>query len=213
VVSHVTVKALVGCVILVLAGDTMHAQTNDLKQLKKELDTLRIQVQKLQAEVDRLKGGAYDQHEDGKPRNPFGVKDIEDPDDDAVQDLAARVMLTGDDGDANAEQWVQEATAGKKGSLEGKWFDRWGNPLLNYGTGTEVKVVGNRVYMLVNASNGKFLIDLKRDKNRLLGKYQGIDNPSDTGPCVFLVVDDERIDGVWGPSGTARWDFRRKLKK
>lgn len=148
-----------------------------------------------------------------KSRNPFGVKDIQDPDDKSVQDLAAQVKLTGDDKDANAEQWVKEATAGKKGSLEGKWFDRWGSTLSNYGTGTEIKVVGERVYMLVNASNGKFLLDLKRDKNRLIGKYQGIDVPEDTGPCVLLVVDDERIDGVWGTTGTDRWDFRRKLKK
>jgi hypothetical protein len=150
---------------------------------------------------------------DEKTRNPFGVKDIQDPDDKSVQDLAATVKLIGDDKDPNAEQWVKEATAGKKGSLEGKWFDRWGgSPPSNYGTGTEIKVVGDRVYMLVNASNGKFLIDLKRNKNRLMGKYQGIDAPNDTGPCFFLIVDDERLDGVWGTTGTNRWDFRRKLK-
>jgi hypothetical protein len=147
-----------------------------------------------------------------KTHNPFGVKDIENADDQTVQGLAAKVKLTGDDKDANAEQWVKEATAAKKGSLEGKWFDRWGSSLSNYGTGTEIKVVGNRVYMLVNASNGKFLIDTKRTGNRLMGKYQGIDNPGDTGPCFFLVVDDERIDGVWGTTGTDRWDFRRKAR-
>ncbi len=147
---------------------------------------------------------------DETTRNPFGVRDIQDPDDKTVQDLAAEVKLNGDAKDPNAEQWVKEATDGKKGSLEGTWFDRWGSDLSYYGTGTEIKVVGNRVYMLVNASNGKFLIDLKREKNRLLGKYQGIDNPADTGPCVFLVVDDERIDGNW--AGAGRWDFRRKLK-
>lgn len=146
-----------------------------------------------------------------KTRNPFGVKDIQDPDDKTVQDLADSVKLAGDDKDANAEQWVKEATAGKKGSLEGKWFDRWGAMLTEYGTGAELKVVGDRVYLLVNASNGKYLLDLKRDKKRLMGKYQGVDNPGDTGPCFFLIVNDERLDGVWG-SGSARWDFRRKLK-
>jgi hypothetical protein len=147
-----------------------------------------------------------------KPRNPFGVKDIEDPDGKAAQELAEKVKLAGDDKDANAEQWVKEATAGKKGSLDGEWSDRWdGSGTWSYGQGpTQIKVVGDRVYMLVNASNGKFLIDVKRDKKRLVGKYQGIDNPSDTGPCVFLVVSDERIDGNW--AGMGRWDFRRKLK-
>jgi hypothetical protein len=149
---------------------------------------------------------------DGKTRNPFGVPDIQDPDDESVQDLAAKAKLAGDDKDSNAEQWVKEATEGWRASLEGKWSDRWGDTHQNYGTGTEIKVVGDRVYMLVNASNGKFLIDLKRDKNRLMGKYRGITNAGDTGPCVFLVVSDERLDGVWGSGGTARWDFRRKLK-
>ena len=53
-----------------------------------------------------------------KPRNPFGVKDIEDPDGKDVQALAAKVTLAGDAKDPNAEQWVKEATAGKNGSLE-----------------------------------------------------------------------------------------------
>lgn len=146
-------------------------------------------------------------------RNPFGVKDIQDPDDQSVRDLAAKVKLTGNRHDANAKQWVMQATAGKKGSLDGQWFDRWGgSPPSNYGTGTEIKVVRDRVFMLVNASNGKFLLDLKRDKNRLLGKFQGIDNPADTGPCFFLIVNDERLDGVFGLAGTDRWDFRRRLK-
>lgn len=151
--------------------------------------------------------------QDKKPRNPFGVKDVQDPDDKTVQDLAAKVKLAGDAKDPNAEQWVKETTAGKKGSLEGKWFDRFGSALQHYGTGTEIKVVGDRVFMLVHAAAGQlYLIDLKRDKNRLMGKYQGISNPSDFGPCDFLIVDDERIDGVYGPTGTRRWDFRRKLK-
>lgn len=147
---------------------------------------------------------------DPKPRNPFGVKDVVDPDDNRLQNLAETVKLLGDDKDPNAEQWVKEATAGKKGSLDGQWFDRWGPTLNNYGTGTEIKVVGDRVYMLINASNGKFLIDAKRDKNRLLGNYQALNNPFDKGPCVLLIVDDERIDGNW--AGAGRWDFRRKLK-
>jgi len=54
---------------------------------------------------------------DEKTRNPFGVNDIQDPNDKTVQDLATKVKLTGDDKDANAEQWVKEATAGKKGRL------------------------------------------------------------------------------------------------
>jgi len=146
-------------------------------------------------------------------RNPFDVKDIPEPNDEVTEALAKKVKLEGDAKDANAEQWVKVASEGKKGSLEGEWSDRWnGNGGDWYdGTGaTKIRVIKDRVYMLVNASTGKYLIDLKREKNRLVGKYQGVDSPNDTGPIVLLIVDDERIDGNWGDHG--RWDFRRKLK-
>jgi hypothetical protein len=102
---------------------------------------------------------------------------------------------------------------GKKGSLDGEWFDRWnsGEGEWQYGTGpAQVKEVGNRVYILVKASNGRYLLGLKRDKKRLAGRYRGIDDPNDMGACVLLIVNDERIDGNW--AGAGRWDFRRKLK-
>lgn len=147
-----------------------------------------------------------------KPRNPFGVQDIPDPDGEDVQQFAARFLLGGAK-DPNAEQWVKDETQGKKGSLEGEWFDRWNSPGSdwNYGKGpSKIKVVGNRVFILVDASNGKFLLDLKREKDRLVGKFQGVDNPNDTGPAVLVIVDDERIDGNW--AGQGRWDFRRRIK-
>src|SRR5262245_53820257 len=95
-----------------------------------------------------------------KPRNPFGVKDVTDPDGTDVQEFAAK-FLDGGPKDPNAEQWVKEETAGKKGSLEGEWFDRWNSTGgdWNYGQGpAQIKVVKDRVYILVNASNGKYLI-------------------------------------------------------
>ena len=148
-------------------------------------------------------------------RNPFGVPDVQDPDGQDAQNLAESVKLAGDANDPNAEQWARKETRGKKGSLDGEWSNRWnGNDSAwHYGAGpTRIKEIGDRVYMLVHASNGKYLLDLKRTKNRLVGKYQGIDEvANDTGPCVLLIVDDERIDGNW--AGLGRWDFRRKLKQ
>lgn len=148
-----------------------------------------------------------------KTRNPFGVPDIIDPDGKDVQRLAARVELLGGAKDPNARQWVKNVTKGKEEPIDGAWSERWnsGGGGWNYGNGpTQIKAVGDRVYFLVHSSNGKFLIDLKRHKDYLIGRYRGITNPSDTGPCVFLVVDNQRIDGNW--SGAGRWDFRRKLK-
>ena len=78
---------------------------------------------------------------------------------------------------------------------------------------TKIKTVDDRVFMLVESSNGRFLIDLKYDKKNktMAGRCRGITSEADTGPCVFRVVDDERIDGSW--RGVGRWDFRRKLKQ
>lgn len=152
-----------------------------------------------------------------KTRNPFGVKDIEDPDGEDVFDLKKSVVLRGDADDANAEQWVKDATEGKKGSIEGEWFERWNSGSVgtwNMGKSTtQIKFVGDRVYMLIESSNGQFLIDLNYDKKTktMAGRYRSNVNDADTGPCVFLVVDDERIDGNW--RGNGRWDFRRKLKQ
>jgi hypothetical protein len=152
-----------------------------------------------------------------KTRNPFGVKDIEDPDGEDVFDLIKMVELKGDAKDANVEQWVTDATEGKKGSLDGEWFERWNhNGQDGWSTGkstTKIKTVDERVYLLIESSNGQFLMDLKYDKKArsMAGRYRGITNENDTGPCVFKVVDDERIDGSW--RGVGRWDFRRKLKQ
>src|SRR6516165_6464891 len=84
-----------------------------------------------------------------RPRNPFGVADVSDPDGPDVRAFAARVKLSGGPKDANAEQWVKEETAGKRGSLEGEWSGRWnftGGKWYAQGT-ARVKVVGDRVYI------------------------------------------------------------------
>lgn len=47
---------------------------------------------------------------------------------------------------------------------------------------------------------------------RLVGRWVQVGNPRDTGPFIGLIVDEERIDGVWDWSGRSRWDFRRKLQ-
>jgi hypothetical protein len=144
--------------------------------------------------------------------NPFGVPDVKDPDGADVREFARQVRLPGDSNDPNAEQWVKEARPGKRGSLDGEWFERWhgGDGNWNYGKVARIKVVGDRVYILAHSSNGRFLVDLKREGNRLIGRYQGLDDPNDSTPVVFKVVDDERLDGQWG--GPGRWDFRRKIR-
>ena len=147
-----------------------------------------------------------------KPRNPFGVADVSDPDGKDVQAFANTVKLSGDPKDPNAEQWVKDATAGKKGSLDGEWSGRWNftGGRWTYGRGAaQIKVVGDRVYILFRDDQGSFLFDTRREKDRLVGKFRRLDGPG-FAPCVLLVVSDERLDGDW--NGQGRWDFRRKLK-
>lgn len=152
-----------------------------------------------------------------KTRNPFKVKDVPDPDGEDVKAFAAKVKLEGDAKDANAKQWADEATAGKKGSLDGEWSSRWkgGKAQDKWISGTaRVKSVGDRVYILYSDRTNTYLIDARREgKNRLVGRYVNTNKPTDTSPWVGIVVDDERIDGVWEKgSGTGgRWDLRRKI--
>jgi len=151
---------------------------------------------------------------EGKKRNPFDVEDIEEFDADEVAKYAKDVELKGDANDANAEQWVSDETVGKKGTLDGEWASRWNSncdATWQYGDGTtKVNAVGERAYMLYKGGGATYLIDLKRTKDQLAGRYKNLDNADDAGMIVFKVVGDDRLDGQWGTSG--RWDFRRKLK-
>jgi hypothetical protein len=148
-----------------------------------------------------------------KTRNPFNVKDVPDPDGEDVKAFAAKVKLSGDAKDPNAEQWAEKATAGKAGSLAGEWHSRWngGGAGQDWAAGTaEVKTVGNRVYILFKDQGATYLIDAKREgKNRLVGRYLNLDEETDSTPWVGVIVGDERVDGEWTEG---RWDFRRKLE-
>jgi hypothetical protein len=146
-------------------------------------------------------------------RNPFGVADVPDPDGEDVRACAAREQLTGGAQDANAGQWAMEASLGDKDSLDGEWYGRWNfaggewSPIFK----AEVRSAGGRVYILYKDHQGRYLIDLCHEKDRLVGRTQGIDITIDAEPCAFVIVDPERIDGSWG--GKGRLDFRRKLNE
>jgi len=73
-----------------------------------------------------------------------------------------------------------------------------------------VKTVGDRVYILYRDHQGRFLADMHRQKDRLVGRLAGVDNPADSNPCVILIVSIERFDRAWG--GNGRLDFRRRFQ-
>jgi uncharacterized protein (TIGR03067 family) len=149
------------------------------------------------------------------PRNPFGLPDVEDPDGGEVQAFAARTKLPGGPDDPNAEQWVTQATRGDKDSLDGEWFCRWrntGETEWNYCKGTaRIKTVGGRVYLRYTDHQGRFLMETRREKGRLIGRERAFDKEEENWPCVFEIVSPERLDGDYG--GQGRLDFRRKLEQ
>lgn len=148
-----------------------------------------------------------------KTRNPFGVDDVPVPDGDDVKDFAQ--MLPGGPKDPNAEQWVEKETEGKPDSLDGEWSVRWkGGDAKEWVVGTAtIKPVKSRVYILCKDERGTWLVELLREgKHRLVGRYMNVKYPRDSTPVVALIVDPERIDGLW-EAERGRVDFRRKLKK
>ena len=151
---------------------------------------------------------------DEQLRNPFGVKDVNDPYGEDVKQFAKKVTLTGGVNDKNAKQWVKKKTKGKPGSLDGDWSGRW-----EEGEGVaKIKTLKGRVYVLYTDKEGPFknitwLLEAVRegkDRLRLVGRWVQVGNPRDTGPYVGRIVNDERIDGT---GGLGRWDFRRKLAR
>ena len=152
-------------------------------------------------------------------RNPFGVMDVPDPNDDDVTQYARNTVPDESAADENAKPWSAGDASDRRGTLEGEWSSRWkgaADPTIpgdtpdtwKQGQG-EAKIVGGRVYLLFDWDSGKRrgLIDAQREgPHRLVGKYINLGNPEITVPWVGLVVSDQRIDGYFS---LGRIDFRR----
>ncbi|NOJ48085.1 hypothetical protein [Bradyrhizobium archetypum] len=152
-------------------------------------------------------------------RNPFGVMDVPDPNDDDVMQFARSTAPDGSAADENAKPWSTGAASEGHGTIEGRWSSRWkgaadttipGDTPDKWKQGHgEAKIVGDRVHLLFDWDSGKRrgLIDARREgPRRLVGKYINLNNPEITVPWVGLVVSDERIDGYFAQG---RVDFRR----
>jgi hypothetical protein len=150
-------------------------------------------------------------------RNPFGVMDVPNPDDQEVLEFAAGATLAGASDDENANAWT--ATSDRRyDTIEGNWSSRWnggadptipGDDADKWKRGqAEVKAAGDRLYLLFDWDNGarRGLIDVHRAGTRLVGKYINLTNPNITRPWIGLIVSNQRIDGRWTGG---RLDFRR----
>jgi hypothetical protein len=152
-------------------------------------------------------------------RNPFGVMDVPNPNDDDVTQFARNTVPEASATDENAEPWCGRDTSHQHGTIEGQWSSRWNgaaDPTIAGDTPdhwkqgrSEAKIVGDRVYLLFDWDSGarRGLIDARREgPRRLVGKYINLNNPEITVPWVGLVVSDQRIDGYFSQG---RVDFRR----
>ena len=162
-----------------------------------------------------------DAFEEGRGvRNPYGVVDVPNPDDQEVTAFAAGTVIDGSADDDNAVAWSTFATRHPYGGIEGTWSSRWnggvdstvpGDARTRWKQGrADVKTAGGRVYLLFDWAGGsrRGLIDARQeDADRLVGKYINLTDPAITRPWVGLIVSPDRIDGRW-PGG--RLDFRRK---
>jgi hypothetical protein len=152
-------------------------------------------------------------------RNPFGVMDVPDPNDQEVMQFAATATLEGSSDDENAAAWGTADDTSPRTTVEGNWSSRWnggadptiaGDAPDKWKQGrAEARIVGERIYFTFDWDQGarKGLIDARREgPQRLVGKYVNLSNPAVTRPWIGRIVSDQRIDGRW-PQG--RLDFRR----
>lgn len=161
------------------------------------------------------RSNSVDQH---RSRNPFGVMNVPNPDDQEVLEFAAGAKLTGAPDDENARAWTVTSDRGQYDTIEGNWSSRWnggadstipGDTANKWKQGqAEVKATGDRLYLLFDWNNGarRGLIDAHCEGTRLIGKYINLTDPKITRPWIGLIVSNQRIDGRWTGG---RLDFRR----
>ncbi len=154
----------------------------------------------------------------GRTRNPFGVMDVPNPDDQEVLEFATRAKLAGTSDEENAKAWTAPSDRDHYDAIEGNWSSRWnggadptipGDAANKWKQGkAEVKSAGDRLYLQFNWDNGvrRGLIDAHREGTRLVGKYINLTDPKVTRPWIGLIVSNQRIDGRWTGG---RLDFHR----
>ena len=146
-------------------------------------------------------------------RNPFGVRDVFDPDGADVKTFAKSVSQPEESDDPNSRQWVvhvQRTSVGPANKIEGEWASRWrGGTSKRWQDGTAtVREENGRMFILFRDPEPSYLIEALRDgPTRLVGRYVNLKTPrQDNSPWVGFIVGVSRIDGVWSEG---RWDLRR----
>jgi hypothetical protein len=191
-----------------------HYETVNLRQLAQGT-AVAVGGRQMKSESEAGRNTAADD----KIRNPFGVMDVPNPNDQEVMQFAASTTLEGSSTDENAAAWGTAGGTTQHDTVEGDWSSRWnggadptiaGDAADKWKQGrAEARITGERIYLSFNWDSGarKGLIDARREgPQRLVGKYINLSNPAITRPWVGRIVSGQRIDGRW-PQG--RLDFRR----
>ena len=100
----------------------------------------------------------------GRTRNPFGVMDVPNPNDQEVLEFATRAKLAGTSDDENAKAWTAPSDRDHYDAIEGNWSSRWnggadptipGDAANKWKQGeAEVKAAGDRLYLQFDWDNG-----------------------------------------------------------
>jgi beta-lactamase regulating signal transducer with metallopeptidase domain len=210
-IRKVTVAVLLGTTVYMAAACRQSpGSADEIAQLRKEVSELRAEIRSLGGRPDTV---------DLNSRNPFHVPDVPNPDGADVKKYAPTIDFLGKGGDPNAEQWASAVTvpSSDRSSIDGEWLGRWntnGGPWVR-SYRAQVRTIGDRVYILYRDHQGRFLADLHRENDLLVGRLVGIDNPADTSLCVVRIVGTDRLDGTWdanNESRKGRLDFRRQFQ-
>ncbi len=145
-------------------------------------------------------------------RNPFGCRDVLEPEHPSVDRFVKRIGFKPDGKDPNAVAWNSKIVSAAKDSLDGEWESRWreGNKGEWMQGAAWIKTVGQRVFILYKDRGANYLLELRHFGTDVLGgRYMNLEADADTGAWAGKVVSPERIDGMWE---SGRWDLRRKTR-
>jgi hypothetical protein len=141
------------------------------------------------------------------PESPIKTETVQPSSIDVPDPLGSDVLEF-----ANSIQFNMEPK-GLLSKIDGLWNSEWccreGNVWVS-GTATILVSDGYWVHIIQEDNGGgQYVIKAKFMDNRLVGRYINVNVKSDTHPWVGILVDDNRIDGMWKYGAGKEWNFFR----
>ena len=149
-------------------------------------------------------------------RNPFGLPDVPNADDDDARTFADQVSFPALSEDPNSPAWPNDVSDDNPMKLNGVWAGRWNSQGADGWSVGNARVAKQGRRLFIHYYSGKqpeggYLIEaIRRDDGLYVGRYSVAGQSSASGLWAGRIVSYERIDGFW--TATGRWDFRRKFE-